>query len=138
SCSTPASSSSTPSPAPSRPVFRTRRGSPSRSRRRCRACGARRAACVRARGVLQGAGWRAARRPLRVPVVGGKPRGFGATAQVEGNLSPGARVLLVDDVTTDGRTKAALCGVLRAVGARVDHVFVLFYYDVFPEARTLL
>jgi orotate phosphoribosyltransferase len=83
------------------------------------------------------AAWIAERLALPLQSVRRKPRGFGAQAQV-GSLRPGTRVLLVDDVTTDGRTKAALCGALRAAQARVEHVLVMFYYDVFPEARALL
>jgi orotate phosphoribosyltransferase len=84
------------------------------------------------------AAWIAERMSLPLQSVRRRPRGFGAQAQVQGSLRAGTRVLLVDDVTTDGRTKAALCAALRAVQARVDHVLVMFYYDVFPEARRLL
>jgi orotate phosphoribosyltransferase len=84
------------------------------------------------------AAWIAERMSLPLQSVRRRPRGFGAQAQVQGSLRPGTRVLLVDDVTTDGRTKAALCAALRAVQARVEHVLVMFYYDVFPEARALL
>jgi orotate phosphoribosyltransferase len=84
------------------------------------------------------AAWIAERLALPLQYVRRKPRGFGADAQVEGSLHAGDRVLLVDDVTTDGRTKAALCGVLRKLGAKVEHVLVMFYYDIFPEARTAL
>jgi orotate phosphoribosyltransferase len=45
---------------------------------------------------------------------------------------------MVDDVSTDGRSKVELAQALRAVEARVDHVLVLFFYDVFAEARALL
>ena len=81
------------------------------------------------------AAWIAERLALPLQYVRRKPRGFGAEAQVEGSLDAGDRVLLVDDVTTDGRTKAALCAALRNLGAKVDHMLVMFYYDIFPEAR---
>ena len=85
------------------------------------------------------AAWIAERMSLPLQSVRRRPRGFGAQAQVQGGrFRPGTRVLLVDDVTTDGRTKAALCDALRAAEARVEHVLVMFYYDVFPEARALL
>jgi orotate phosphoribosyltransferase len=84
------------------------------------------------------AAWMAERLSLPLQYVRRKPRGFGVEAQVEGALKSGARVLLVDDVTTDGRTKIQLCRALRSFQARVDHVFVLFFYDIFPEARTAL
>ena len=84
------------------------------------------------------AAWIAERLALPLQYVRRKPRGFGAEAQVEGRLREGDRVLLVDDLTTDGKTKVAHCDVLRKLGARVEHVLVMFYYDIFPGARLLL
>ena len=84
------------------------------------------------------AAWIAERLSLPLQYVRRRPRGFGREAQIEGTLRPGARVLLVDDVSTDGRSKAQLCLALRAMEARADHVLVMFFYDVFPEARSLL
>jgi orotate phosphoribosyltransferase len=84
------------------------------------------------------AAWIAERLALPLQYVRRRARGFGPEAQIEGALRPGARVLLVDDVTTDGRTKVELCRALRALQARVDHVLVMFFFDVFPEARALL
>ena len=85
------------------------------------------------------AAWIAERLSLPLQSVRRRPRGFGVQAQVQGgSFRAGTRMLLVDDVTTDGRTKAALCTALRAAGARVEHVLVMFYYDVFAEARALL
>src|SRR5947209_290654 len=83
------------------------------------------------------AAWIAERLSLPLQYVRRKPRGFGREAQIEGTLEPGARVLLVDDVTTDGRSKIELCRALRAMDARVDHVLVLFFFDAFREAREL-
>ena len=84
------------------------------------------------------AAWIAERLSLPLQYVRRRPRGFGREAQIEGTLRPGARVLLVDDITTDGRSKIELCRALRAMEARVDHVLVMFFYDVFAEARSLL
>jgi orotate phosphoribosyltransferase len=81
------------------------------------------------------AAWIAERLSLPLQYVRKKPKGFGREAQIEGLLSPGARVLLVDDVTTDGRSKLEHVRTLRAAQARVDHVLVMFFYDVFGEAR---
>jgi orotate phosphoribosyltransferase len=30
------------------------------------------------------------------------------------------------------------CKALRTAGARVDHVFVFFFYDIFPEGKKIL
>jgi orotate phosphoribosyltransferase len=84
------------------------------------------------------AAWIAERLSLPLQYVRRRPRGFGREAQIEGTLRPGARVLMVDDISTDGRSKIELCRALRAMEARVDHVLVLFFYDVFAEARALL
>ncbi len=83
------------------------------------------------------AAWIAERLSLPLQYVRRKPRGFGPEGQIEGTLRPGARVLLVDDVSTDGRSKVEMCRALRALEARVDHVLVMFFYDVFSEARAL-
>jgi orotate phosphoribosyltransferase len=84
------------------------------------------------------AAWIAERLSLPLQYVRRRPRGFGREAQIEGTLKPGARVLLVDDISTDGRSKIELCRALRAMEARVDHVLVMFFYDVFEEARSIL
>lgn len=84
------------------------------------------------------AAWIAERLSLPLQYVRRQPRGFGREAQIEGTLQPGARVLLVDDVTSDGRSKIELVRALRALEARVEHVLVMFFFDVFPEARAHL
>jgi orotate phosphoribosyltransferase len=67
-----------------------------------------------------------------------KAKGFGRNAQIEGHLEPGARVLLVEDLASDGRSKVNFCEALRSAGAVVEHVFVFFFYDIFPEGKTIL
>jgi len=92
---------------------------------------------VEASGIAYAA-WIAERLSLPLLYVRRKPLGFVREAPIEGALAPGRRVLLVDDVTTDGRTKMARVSTLRAIDARADHVLVMFFYDVFPEAPQLL
>ena len=92
---------------------------------------------VEASGIAYSA-WIAERLSLPLLYVRRKPLGFGREASIEGTLAPGKRVLLVDDVTTDGRTKMARIRALRAIEARADHVLVMFFFDVFPEAVRLL
>ena len=84
------------------------------------------------------AAWIAERLGLPMQYVRKKPKGFGRNAQIEGDLREGARTLLVEDLTTDGRSKINFCQALRAAGAIVDHVFVNFYYDIFPESKRIL
>jgi orotate phosphoribosyltransferase len=84
------------------------------------------------------AAWIADRLSLPMQYVRKKPKGFGRGAQIEGHIEEGARTLLVEDLTTDGRSKVNFCKALRDAGAVVDHVFVMFYYDIFPESKKIL
>ena len=78
------------------------------------------------------ASWIADRLMLPMQYVRKKNKGFGREAQIEGNLTAGSRILLVEDLTTDGRSKMHFCQALRNAGAMVDHTFVVFYYGIFP------
>jgi len=84
------------------------------------------------------AAWIADRLGLPMQYVRKKPKGFGRNAQIEGDIREGARTLLVEDLTTDGRSKINFCKALRDAGALVEHVFVNFYYDIFPESKNTL
>src|SRR5579885_92327 len=84
------------------------------------------------------AAWIADRLMLPMQYVRKKPKGFGRNAQIEGHIEDGDRVLLVEDMTTDGRSKVNFCKALRGAGAVVEHCFVLFFYDIFPEGRKIL
>src|SRR5437867_5863276 len=84
------------------------------------------------------AAWIAERLALPMQYVRKKPKGFGRNAQIEGDIREGARTLLVEDLTTDGRSKINFCKALRDAGAIVDHVFVNFYYDIFPESKKII
>jgi orotate phosphoribosyltransferase len=83
------------------------------------------------------AAWMADRLMLPMQYVRKKAKGFGRNAQIEGHLEEGDRVLLVEDMTTDGRSKVNFCKALRAAGASVEHVFVFFFYDIFPESKKI-
>ncbi len=84
------------------------------------------------------AAWMADRLMLPMQYVRKQPKGFGRDAQIEGDLRDGERVLLVEDLTTDGRSKINFCQALRSAGAVVEHVFVVFHYDIFPETKTVM
>mgnify|MGYP002260554454 CR=1 FL=1 len=84
------------------------------------------------------AAWIAERLGLPMQYIRKKPKGFGRNAQIEGDIREGARTLLVEDLTTDGRSKINFCKALRDAGAVVGHVFVNFYYDIFPESKKIL
>ena len=84
------------------------------------------------------AAWMADRLMLPMQYVRKQPKGFGRDAQIEGHLKEGERVLLVEDLTTDGRSKANFCKALRGAGAIVEHVFVVFHYDIFDESKQVM
>jgi orotate phosphoribosyltransferase len=84
------------------------------------------------------AAWFADRLALPMHYVRKKPKGFGRGSQIEGNLIEGQRVLLVEDMTSDGGSKVNFCNALREAGGKVEHVFVFFFYDIFPEGRKIL
>jgi orotate phosphoribosyltransferase len=79
------------------------------------------------------AAWIAERMGLPMLYVRKKPKGFGRNAQIEGEIREGQRVLLVEDLATDGGSKLNFVEALRTAGAEVAHCFVVFHYGVFPE-----
>jgi orotate phosphoribosyltransferase len=50
-----------------------------------------------------------------------QPKGYGGTKQIEGILEPGKRVLLVEDLITDGLSKLRFNIGIRAAGAKMTH-----------------
>lgn len=79
------------------------------------------------------AAWLSERFGLPMLYVRKQPKGFGRDAQIEGQLKEGARVLLVEDLTTDGGSKIKFAEALRTAGATVTDTFAVFYYDIFPD-----
>ena len=88
--------------------------------------------------VIPFAAWMADKLELPMQYVRKKPKGFGRNAQIEGHLEPGQRVLLVEDLTTDGRSKVNFCNALRGAGAIVEHIFVVFFYGIYPESKKII
>jgi orotate phosphoribosyltransferase len=84
------------------------------------------------------AAWVADRLNLPMQYVRKKAKGFGRGSQIEGQLLPGQRVLLVEDLATDGRSKINFVNAIRDAGGKCDHCSVLFFYDIYPEGRKIL
>ena len=76
--------------------------------------------------------WLADRLDLPLRYVRKRALGIGQNAQVEGGPVDGLRVLLVDDLTTDGGSKVAFVRGLRSAGAAVTDALCLFYHGTFP------
>ena len=84
------------------------------------------------------AAWLADRMNVKLRYVRKRPLGIGRNAQVEGGDVEGVKVLLVDDLTTDGGSKLGFARGLRSAGAIVEHVLTIFYHDAFPGATERL
>ena len=84
------------------------------------------------------AAWIAAEMGLPMQYVRKKPKGFGRDAQIEGDIRADQKILLVEDLTTDGGSKINFCNALRKAGAQADHTIVVFYYDIFAQTREKL
>ena len=80
----------------------------------------------------------AERLALPMSYVRKKPKGYGRNSRIEGVMTPGQRVLLVEDLTTDGGSKLSFVDAIRETGATCAHTAVLFYYDIFPETKQRL
>ena len=77
----------------------------------------------------------AERMALPMTYVRKKAKGLtGRNARIEGAMHEGQRVLLVEDLTTDGGSKLSFFGCdPRTTGATCAHTAVIFYYGIFPE-----
>ena len=84
------------------------------------------------------AAWLSEKMGLPMIYVRKKPKGFGRNAQIEGDLAEGSRVLLVEDLTTDGGSKLKFAEAIANAGAHVTDTFAVFYYDIFPDTPARL
>jgi orotate phosphoribosyltransferase len=79
------------------------------------------------------AAWIADRLMLPMAYVRKKPKGFGRGSRIEGQIISGDRVLLVEDLTTDGGSKISFVDGIRDAGGECAHTFVIFHYGIFPK-----
>ncbi len=84
------------------------------------------------------AAWLADRLGLPMLYVRKKPKGFGRNAQIEGHFKDGDRVLLVEDLASQGGSKITFINALREAGARCDHTLVVFFYAAFGGGLKVL
>ena len=84
------------------------------------------------------AAWIADRMQLPMIYVRKKPKGFGRKSRIEGDIEEGQRVLLVEDLATDGGSKLGFCEAIRDAGGIVSDAIVIFFYDIFPNSRERL
>ena len=62
-----------------------------------------------------------------------KPKGFGKLSQIEGEIKNKSRVLLIEDLSTDGKSKINFCNAIKKAGGKIKDIFVIFNYDVYPD-----
>jgi orotate phosphoribosyltransferase len=84
------------------------------------------------------AAWIADRLSLPMLYVRKQAKGFGRNAQIEGELKDGARVLLVEDLASEGTSKLNFVRAIRQAGGEIAHTFVIFNYGIFPQIDTSL
>ncbi|WP_281825612.1 orotate phosphoribosyltransferase [Jannaschia rubra] len=80
----------------------------------------------------------AERLSLPMTYVRKRPKGYGRHARIEGVMGTGDRVLLVEDLTTDGGSKLSFVDAIRETGATCAHTAVVFSYGIFPETEQTL
>ncbi len=62
-----------------------------------------------------------------------KPKGFGKNNQIEGYFEKQKKVILIEDLATDGGSKKIFVEALRNAGLKISDIFVIFYYDIFKS-----
>ena len=62
-----------------------------------------------------------------------KPKGFGKLSQIEGEIKNKSRVLLIEDLSTDGKSKINFCNAIKKAGGKIKDIFVIFNYDIYPN-----
>lgn len=80
----------------------------------------------------------AERLALPMTYVRKKPKGYGRNARIEGVMTEGQRVLLVEDLTTDGGSKLSFVNAIRETGATCNATAVIFYYGIFEGVEKTL
>jgi len=67
-----------------------------------------------------------------------KPKGFGKDQQIEGNYKKGDKVILIEDLATDGGSKVLFINAIEKNDLKISDIFVVFYYDIFDLKKTPL
>jgi len=84
------------------------------------------------------AAWLSDRFEVPMLYIRKKPKGFGRDARIEGTFKDGDRVLLVEDLATDAKSKVNFVEAVREAGGVVTDAFVVFHYGIFPQSKTIM
>lgn len=64
-----------------------------------------------------------------------KPKGFARMSQIEGCMDMETpKVVMIEDLQTDGGSKKVFIDAIRATNAKVEHGFVVFHYGIFQQS----
>ena len=64
-----------------------------------------------------------------------KPKKFGKRSQIEGYFKDKQKCILIEDLATDGKSKAIFINAMRENRLQVNDTFVIFYYDIFEKEK---
>ncbi len=66
-----------------------------------------------------------------------EPKGYGRLAQIEGALpqTEKPKVVLIEDLQTDGGSKEVFIDALRKADCTVNHAFVIFHYGILKKSE---
>ena len=64
-----------------------------------------------------------------------KKKGFGKGSQIEGNYKKNKKVILIEDLATDGGSKVVFVDAIRKNNLKIKDTFVIFYYDIFEKSK---
>ncbi len=78
------------------------------------------------------------RMQLPMTYIRKKPKGYGRGARIEGEIRHRQRVLLLEDLATDGGSKISFAEAIREAGGICTDIAVVFSYGVFPQATARL
>ena len=67
-----------------------------------------------------------------------KPKEFGKNQQIEGYYEKNQKVILIEDLATDGGSKIVFLNALKNMDLKISDIFVIFYYDIFDIKKTPL
>ena len=67
-----------------------------------------------------------------------KPKGFGKNQQIEGDFINNKKVILIEDLATDGGSKIIFIEALKKENLKISDIFVIFFYDIFDIKKTPL
>ena len=63
---------------------------------------------------------------------------FGKNKQIEGHFLKGEKVLLIEDLATDGGSKIIFIDAIKKADLLISDIFVIFHYDIFEIEKTPL